>query len=621
MNLRCGKREGACAAAAVLLLGAALWRLSLTLSAAPGLLSASHIELGHGLLTAAHPSRLDPSFRLPLGPLLELSVERYPGAALVAAAAAAAALTAAAGALLAGTAAGLLAGALALFVIASLHATEGFFKMLFFTPLVLLPALALALRARRPGARADWLAGLAFAPALLYRSTLFLLPPIIAVWTLARGRDRKSALSAGRLLLPCALALLPWAWMNHRLHGSWTPFERGASDMLVVGGALGMVDTTPEGDRRLLAPGAPEGHGAVRWAAKKVLSAPAPYALAVVKRLRFAIGLAPWLVLFAALGFWRARRDPAARALALFAGYFIGVHVLLATLAYYYDPLWPALCALGAGLLAAKASPKDAERAAGRVLLAALVPALLLAAGAAAIALRYGLRAAATPPASVEAVRRALEARPDDERLRARRERLALAAAGDVAGLARHLQARARLGTEGRIEQLLALSAASARSGAALPPDRLLGEAAVLWRASQRLSVTRTPQEKEWEQSLKAGADESLGRRAQEVFEGFTPESWVPAFADAALLSVPRAARLPLLSLQAGAAARACPLFERLAEKSPSAQAWTDHGVCVYLAGRPKAAAASFRRAVALDPSFPGAAASLAVAERDMSRR
>ncbi len=215
-------------------------------------------------------------------------------------------------------------------MLAGLPKPPGFLKMFFYTPFVLLPALALALRARRPGPAADWLTGLAFAAGLTYRSTLAFLPLLVAAVELARGRDRKSAASAARLLLPCAMAVLPWMFMNARVHGSWTPFERGASDMLVVGGALGMTDTTPEGDRRALAQLITALAAASR-PARRVAAAPGAYAAAVVRRLRYAFGLLPWLALLAAAGLWRARRDPAAWALAGFAAYFFLAHAALAT--------------------------------------------------------------------------------------------------------------------------------------------------------------------------------------------------------------------------------------------------------------------------------------------------
>jgi hypothetical protein len=616
---RPGRAALACAALALLLTGAALRRFAAPPFPDGALFSRTDVELGRALESAAHAARVDPTFRLPLGPLLESALERrgaaspaYFGACLLAAL-----LAGAAGALLAGTFAGGAAASLALFVLAGQPRPEGALKMLLFAPLTLLPALALALRARRPGPAADWLAGLAFAPSLLYRSTLAFLPPLVALWTLARGRDRKAALSAARLLLPCALALLPVAWMNGRLHGSPTPFERGASDMLVVGGALGMVDTTPEGDRRALAPDAPEGPGVTRWAVKKVLAAPGAYALSVLRRLRFVFGLMPWLFLLAAAGLWRARRDPAAWLLAAAAAYFIGVHSLLATLSYYYVPVWPLLCALAAGLLAPNAPAQDGEAVPRAALLAVLLPALAAATAAGAVAVRYARRASSAPPHSLAAVEAALARDPEDARLKARRERLRLAAAGDAAGVAALLRRAGDGGPERLLEAKLADLVAYAQEGDAASARRAAGEAVALWVPQLRLTVARDERERAWEQRLRAGAHESLGRRAVEAFEGFETRAWTAPFADVMLAAAPEAAREPLLLLQPVDAQAACSRLRTLAKAAPSARAHVDAGVCAYLDGRAKDAAAAFRAALALDPSSEQAASSLAVAERD----
>ncbi|MDX6770901.1 MAG: hypothetical protein SF051_15310 [Elusimicrobiota bacterium] len=649
MNPRADRRAVACAAAAAVLLAVSAPRLYEAARSARAMISVSHAELGHALRTGDHAAALDPSFRLPLGPLLEagLLLDRPAAApwAFALAALATGALAGAAGAVLGGAAAGAAAAGVALLVLAGLPKPPGFLKMLFYTPFVLLPALALALRARRPGPAADWTVGLAFAAGLLYRSTLFFLPLLLAAYELARGRDRRSALSAGRLLLPCALAVLPWAWMNARVHGTPTPFERGASDMLVVGGVLGMTDTTPEGDRRALAPDAPEGPGILRWAARRVAASPFAYAAAVCRRLWFAAGLMPLLLLAAAAGFWRARRDPAARALAVFAGYFLGVHALLATLPYYYEPLWPALAALAAGLLAGPKPDAKAARAAGVVLITCLAPALALATMAAAASARYAVVRGAPGAPQDDALSRwrrarraietgrpadalpeldaALAAAPDLPRLAAERARAeeALGRAGATGELAARLTS-APFGDDPRLDLRLWQAVFARERGEDAAAKAALSEAAALWRADQRLTVARTPAEKAWQDRLRASADESLGRRAEASFEEADPRRWATALADAALAAAPAAARAPLLRLQAeGAYAEACPRLARLAALLPSARAETDRGVCAYLAGRPAEAAAAFRRALALDPSSAEARSSLDAATAALPKR
>ncbi len=135
---------------------------------------------------------------------------------------------------------------------------------------------------------------------------------------------------------------------------------------------------------------------------------------------------------------------------------------------------------------------------------------------------------------------------PDLPRLAAERARAeeALGRAGATGALAASL-AGAPFGDDPRLDLRLWQTVA-ARAAATRPPPAAAAEAARLWEADQRLTVARTPEEKAWQERLRAGAAEGLGRRAEAAFEGVPLAEWAPAFADAA----PASARAPLLRLQ-----------------------------------------------------------------------
>ncbi|MFI5351308.1 MAG: hypothetical protein ACHQ2Z_17315, partial [Elusimicrobiota bacterium] len=317
------------------------------------LAAASNLDVGHALLTAVNGPGVDPAWRMPIGPLLEtamiLGSPRFGVIVVATVVGLDALITGALAAYLGGPAAGLAAAAAWLWLLAEIPPNAGSIKMMLYAFFVMLAAFGLALRARAPSPRADLSAGAALAAGFLMRSVLLPLCPLVALWSLIRGKPYSAAL----FLLPAVLLLAPWAQFNRSVNGSWTIAENGTADLLLIGGSLGLTDTTPEGDAGVLVPDAPKGHGVAAWAIRRAAAHPIEFVQLAWARLRYAVGLEPILVATALLGFILRRRDPAARALALVAAAFLGVHASVATLAYLYEPLWPLLCALAAASLAA----------------------------------------------------------------------------------------------------------------------------------------------------------------------------------------------------------------------------------------------------------------------------
>lgn len=188
--------------------------------------------------------------------------------------------------------------------------------------------------------------------SLLFRSTLFLMPPLLALleWS---GPNKISASRAKRcliLLITPYLFLVPWIIMNWRVSRQIIPFENGASASNIAGAALGFVETTLGGLPQFVGD---LGQTLIyRWAAGEILAHPGRYALGYMERLRYVLSLQPLLLFFSAfLTLWlnRKRRDIAL--LGVLAIYFIGIHCLMAVERRYFQPIWPILALLAAALL------------------------------------------------------------------------------------------------------------------------------------------------------------------------------------------------------------------------------------------------------------------------------
>ena len=468
------------AAAATLLLLNLVLALRVVRADAPrlrGALDVSSIGIGEALRLAQHPRGVDPAARMPIGTLTEAAAfSRLSPAALSAWAlllyAATTLLVYALARELGGDWAALAAAAAWQSIFLGLPLGAGSFKQFWLTGLGLLAAVALVRHARRPRNVTAAAVGLGLGLAGLTRSTYVLLPPILAAGEAFREGSSRRRLARGALLLIFfALPLAPWTAMNASVKRRFQPIEYGAGDLSIVSGALGAIHGT-EGDH-IAWMGSPEsarGKSVVGWAVLTVLRQPTPYLRGVASRVAYVLGLKPWLFALAALGFFLARRDAGARALALQCAYFLALLCAMPVEASYFEPFWPLLLALAGAPLARLEPPPVAAGAAAAgagVVLAALL-ALLIAADSGIRALSYAVKYSRRAPWSEAALDEALARRPpeawvslDDARRRLRK--------GDAAGAIRVLEAsRSVLGDLPRHRLLLARARAKAGNPAQL---------------------------------------------------------------------------------------------------------------------------------------------------------
>lgn len=417
LSLRLPRREPAsllfCAAAAALLLLA-----SAPPPPDPRSENASpYVRLGRMLLDRLPPAPgFNPAYRMPLTTVPAASLES-PAAAR----AAQALLAAAFGLLLAALAA--LAGSTWLALPAAVLWVLGAdgrqvladHPQGVFTLCVLAVAACAAARAALPPSRASALAlAAALGASLLCRSPLALLPVLLF---LVERRESRRRAGAWLVLLGPFAFLLPWIAANAVMLGRFLPFEDGAASDNLIGGALGLVGSH-EGDAQALLPPAVdfEDNAALwRWALGEAASHPLRTLLGAVRRVSYAAQLAPLPFLLGAAGAYAWRRDPARRAVALVAGYFLAAHCALSVQENYFFPLWPLASLLAATLLlppsgAREPSVRAGARAAsgGAALLAALALACLAVVGRYASAhgrLRLTARedAASCPPGAAQA--------------------------------------------------------------------------------------------------------------------------------------------------------------------------------------------------------------------------
>ena len=284
-------------------------------------------------------------------------------------------------------------------------------EQVFFTLLILLYLNLEAARGAAPGLWASLLSGLALGVTLMVRSTLFLLPPLMAALQLARGgRPRKVILKeAAVFLLGAYILLLPWARLNHFVYGKFTPFEVGRADSNVITGVLGSVYTM-EGNPRALA-GLDQDDNALAWAARQVAAKPLAYISATAKRVWHILLIYPLLALLAALALLYMRKGAPAGPAAITL-YFIAVHSLMSIEIRYFYPLAYLLGLLAAGGVCAGIKTSVAPAGAGiltaRVM---LLPALLAALAVNYVVLAYPGRAAGLD--CLSGVKAALEKNPE----------------------------------------------------------------------------------------------------------------------------------------------------------------------------------------------------------------
>lgn len=517
----------------------------------------SYADPGEGLLHAAHPSSVDVSFRLPSGMILEAVGVFHAGPAWVRAACwllagGALLMTALMGWLLGGVWQALAAATLWLSVFDSLPKHAGFFKQLLLTFQICAFACALALPSlsRR---LAPLAAACGLGATFLTRSTLVFLAPF---WmALERFGIRKNRLP---LWTPAAayLFLLPWVFMNWQTRGRFQLLEGGAANMNIVTGALGVV-TGAHGDyQTLMGPGWDNQGSVTLWALRTVLASPAAAAQAAGQRLAYAFGLRPFLFCLALAGFWRLRGSEGARRLALLAAYFLGVHCLMSVEDNYFEPLWPLLAVLAAGLVSSGQS-RPVPRTILSGALGVVIVSCLMALAAAGVLLRYTVLARRHPPTSPPALEEALSSSPQDAWLLLQRGRSLLSQGRSreaTSALARSVAARPLFAAaklelawarfedgdpqplltgsfEGGIRQEdLPLRAAVYRAAAALrlgrraQAEKELEEALRLWRLSRSLlHAAATAKEKAVAELLLRGAEARFAVKAQRLLEGKPP--------------------------------------------------------------------------------------------------
>lgn len=298
--------------------------------------------------------------------------------------------------------------------------------------IVLLTACLLVWRAREPTPRRTFLLALAIGAGLLYRTPLAFFPPVLALWEWRSRRLSSPRAVRTNLAILCVvpyLFLLPWIGMNWALHRQLVPFEKEAADANVVAGALGLIGSI-EGDLgALIGANAGEGRAASlhAWAAGEVLSHPARYAGAVLRRVGFALSSNQLLAFGAVLSFWLFRRRREFQELALLSVYFLGIHCLMGVQPNYFEPLWP-LLAVAACAPLALAVPNDGPRPdppehglAAFAVQGALGALLLLSLHAGWTAASFGARTGSRRHAPLPDLDRAVAAHPDDAWLRRER--------------------------------------------------------------------------------------------------------------------------------------------------------------------------------------------------------
>jgi len=201
-----------------------------------------------------------------------------------------------------------------------------------------------ALDEMRPSMFAKIAAGVMLGCGFLVRSTMALFPFFWVGYRLLTAPEggRRACLKGmlPTLYIPY-LMLLPWIVYVRLVTGDWVLFERGRAAANIIAGAVGMVGTA-EMNYSVIARlrGFHTGDSVLFWALRQVCSHPAVYMQAVADRTGEVFLLHPVLLVCAFAGALLCRKNPAARILALLAGYLLVMHCLMAIEPRYFIPLW-----------------------------------------------------------------------------------------------------------------------------------------------------------------------------------------------------------------------------------------------------------------------------------------
>ncbi|MBI3554510.1 MAG: tetratricopeptide repeat protein [Elusimicrobia bacterium] len=299
----------------------------------------------------------------------------------------------------------------------------------------LLVACALVWRAARPSLARSLFLALALGASLLSRSTLALFPPLLVVYERLSRRQRLKGPWRHWLLLLIIpyLFIAPWARMNWALFHRFIPFENGGGDLILVTGAMGVVEGS-DGDVHTLIDfdlHDPQ-QSLLGWAVREAARHPLRYARAYCARLVFVLRLFPWWLLLALTALWLHRDREDFRQLGLIGSYLIGIHCLLSIADRYFVPLQPILVCLAASI-AIRASPRAipaverwSYRASEWLIKAGLAVTLALALWSEVLALSYTEGVGARLSSSSDEVEEALRRHPRDRWLQFHRDKALL---------------------------------------------------------------------------------------------------------------------------------------------------------------------------------------------------
>ena len=241
----------------------------------------------------------------------------------------------------------------------------------FYGFLVLVVAISLVEWARSPDARGTIRLGLALGVSLLCRSTLFALPPLLAIWSYARAEKRLRSVKTSLLIVVMSyIVLIPWTIRNARYFGEFVPFERHVATYNIYMASLGYVnavgrDETLAAARRSNA-GFSEGLSETTekrlWAAaiQNIKDHPVRYLVSTIGRF-FRFSLALVVMIYGAGAYFligamrKSWKEPGASALGIMLIYFLLIHSPMAVTNRYLLPIMSVAFTLVAAGLAAEA--------------------------------------------------------------------------------------------------------------------------------------------------------------------------------------------------------------------------------------------------------------------------